>query len=302
MFRRPVLPAALLAAAAAALTAAPPASAQARTETVTTADGWTLPVDVYLPKGADENTPAVLMVHGEKGNRKNWQSLGEHLQKRGYAAFAPDLRKHGESSFRGQAMTGEKLLAGDHRATVRFDLEAVKVLMLTLHQQKQLNVRKTGVVAADAGAPAGLLFTYADWMKQPLPDAPDPAFRTPTGQDVRAVVLLSPEEAVPGLNPGRVARKLADDNADIAFLVVVGGADARDRGTAARLYEKLGGRQGKARAVFETLPGGLRGTDLLRPPLGEQLQAALSRGDDRGFLDVYVKARPDPWRDRQGRL
>ena len=295
---------AALALAAAGWLAAPAASAASRTETVVTPDGWTLPVEVYLPKGAAEETPAIVLLHGDKGNRKNWQTLAEHLEGQGYAVFAPDLRKHGEASRDGRTETGEKMLAGDYRALVRFDLEAVKALLLEYHARKQINVRKLGLVAAEEAAPAALLFTFADWSKKPLLDAPDPAYRTPTGQDVRAVVLLSPEESVPGLNPGRITRQLGDDAADIAFWFILGEKDARDDGAAEDLFKKLGG-ENAARVVLAPVPGvPLRGTALLRPPLGEQLFRAFANPEGKGFLDTYVKGRAaatDAWRDRTGR-
>ncbi|WP_171189913.1 alpha/beta hydrolase [Alienimonas chondri] len=287
------------------LAVAAPAEAAARTELIGTVDGWTLPVEVYQPNGAGEETPVVILLHGEKGNRKNWQSLAEYLEKQGYAVLAPDLRKHGEASFNGRTETGESMRPNDYKAVVRFDLEAVKLLALDLHQKKQVNIRKLGILAAEDAAPAALLFTYADWLKQPLRDAPDPAFRTPTGQDVRAVALLSPEESVPGLNPGRVLRQLADDGADIAFLTLVGAADSQDKGAAEDLYKKLGGEKAE-RVIYAPVPGvPLRGTALLRPPLGEKLFAGLARQDGKGFFDLYLKARADvtdQWRDRTGRL
>ncbi len=289
---------------AAALVAAVPAQAAGRTELIGTADGWTLPVEVYQPNGGGEETPVILLLHGDKGNRKNWQSLAEHLEKQGYAVLAPDLRKHGEAARNGRTETGEAMRPNDYKAVVAFDLEAVKLLALDLHQKKQLNIRKLGILAAEDAAPAALLFTFADWNKKPLLDAPDPAFRTPTGQDVRAVALLSPEESVPGLNPGRILRQLANDNADIAFLMLVGAEDRRDGGAAEDLYKRLGGER-TARVVLAPVPGvPLRGTALLRPPLGEKLFLGLAKPDGKGFFDQYVKARADvtdQWRDRSGR-
>ena len=210
---------------AAAQTAPPP-----RTETVATADGWALPVSYYEAPGADENTPVVILLHGAQESRKNWESLASYLQKTGrYAVLAPDFRKHGEAMLNGQTVSAERLSPQDYKAMTAFDFEAVKALAVALHQQKKLNVRKLGVVAADEAGPIALLATYADWRKMPLRDAPDPMFRTPTGQDVRAVVLLSPAGRVSGLNPMRVVRDLQADAADIAFLIVVGERDRRGR-------------------------------------------------------------------------
>ena len=289
-----------LAAAVACGAFAPPAAAQGRVnstvETVTTPDGWTLPVQVTLPAGSGEDTPAVVLIHGAKESRKNWESLGTFLAGRGYAVLAPDLRKHGEAT-RGGQPDGSDLTPVDRRAMVGLDMEAVKALLLDLHKRKKINVRKLGVVAADEGAPVALLFTYGDWRKRPLPDAPDPQYRTPTGQDVRAVALLSPVDAVPGLNAASVARDLSDDSADIAFLLVVGEADAKDGGTAEKLFNRLGGRR-KDRVAQVTLPGvPLRGTTMLRDPVGQNVKAGVAQ-----FLDRYVKDRPAPWQSREGRL
>ena len=302
--RRPPRAVRFAAAAAFALAAAGPAAPAAvaqgrptsKVESVTTPDGWTLKVQVSLPGGANEETPAVVLIHGAQESRKNWESLAAFLTGRGYAVIAPDLRKHGESTRGGQSGDG-RITPADRRAMVGLDLEAVKTLLLDLHERKKLNVRKLGVVAADEGAPAALLFTYADWRKMPLPDAPDPQFRTPTGQDVRAVVLMSPEDNVPGLNGASVARDLSDDAADIAFLLVVGGADAKDSGTTERLFNRLGGRQ-KDRVSLVPLEGvPLRGTTLLRDPVGKGVMNGIA-----SFLDKFVKERPAEWRSRKGRL
>ena len=273
--------------------------ANSRVETVTTPDGWTLPVQVTLPGGANEDTPVILLVHGADESRKNWESLANFLAGRGYAAVAPDLRHHGEARNPG-VRTSDRLNANDYRAMVGLDLEAVKALLLDLHGRKQINVRKLGVVASEEGAPLAVQFAFNDWRKQPLPDAPVFADRTPTGQDVRAIVLMSPEDAVAGVNASAAARPLSDDAADIGFLIVTGDADGQDGGASDKLFNRFGGRRDdrKDRVQRPPLPGiPLRGVDLLRDPVGGNIKGGIAN-----FLDRWVRDRPDPWRSREGRL
>ena len=285
------------------LAPAAPALGQGRVstkvETVTTADGWTLPVSLTLPEGAGEDTPAVVLVHGEKESRKNWEGLATFLAGKGYAVLAPDLRRHGEAA-NPAARGGDRVTPQDYRAMVGLDMEAVKALLLDLHARKQINVRKLGLVAAEEGAPVALAFAFNDWRKQPLPDAPVFANRTPTGQDVRAVALLSPTDTVPGVNATAAARPLSDDALDVGFLVVVGELDGQDEGDAEKLYNRFGGRRDDraGRVALAELPGiPLRGTRLLEDQVGDNVKGGLV-----AFLDKYVKDRPDPWRSRAGQL
>ena len=299
--RRDALAGAALAGAFAVLPAAARGQGRtaSRTETVTTPDGWTLPVSLTLPGGAGEDTPAVVLIHGEKESRKNWESFANFLAGRGYAVLAPDLRHHGEAANPAARSTG-RVTSQDYRAMAGLDMEAVKALLLDLHARKTLNVRKLGVVAAEEGAPVALAFAYNDWRKQPLPDAPVLANRTPTGQDVRAVVLLSPVDAVPGLNAAAVARPISEDALDVGFLTVVGDRDTDDDGDAEKLHNRFGGRRDDRaeRVAKAELPGiPLRGTRLLQDPVGEGVRNGVVQ-----FLDRWVKDRPDPWRSRAGQL
>ena len=298
--RRRLLRGCLVAAVVAAAPAAVAQQQSSKVETVTTPDGWTLPVQVTLPGDAGEETPAVVLIHGAEESRKNWESLATFLAGKGYAVLVPDLRLHGEASNPSSNARADRLSPNDYKGMVLLDMEAVKTLLLDLHARKKINVRKLGLVAAEEGAPVAMLFAYNDWAKQPLPDAPAFAARTPTGQDVRALVLMSPEDSVPGLNASAVARKLSDDALDVGFFVVVGDRDAEDGGDAEKLYNRLGGRRDDRadRVRAFVLPGiPLRGTTLLRDPVGENVKTEIG-----AFLDRAVKNRSDPWRSREGRI
>ena len=60
------------------------------------ADGTVLKADWWTPKGK-ERAPAALLIHEAGADRTQLRSLGDRLQKAGYAVLSPDLRGHGES-------------------------------------------------------------------------------------------------------------------------------------------------------------------------------------------------------------
>ena len=281
---------------AAAVACAIPAAAQDATpaaERVQTADGWVLPVNYFAPDKAGRETPVVILLAGENGNRKIWSSYAGELAKAGFAVAAPDLRKQGEATLGGQPPRSTNVSPRDYRGMVAMDLEAVKDYLLAKHAAGQLNIRKLGIVAAREAAPLALTFTHRDYAKPPLPDAPDPMMRTPRGQDVRAVVMLSPLEAVPGVTPGVLANDLRQ--LDVAFLTIVGERDRAGVKDAEGLHDRLAAGRETPQMALDRIPNvPLKGTDLLRIP---GAQARITK-----FLEEYVENRPDPWRDRAGNL
>ncbi|MEM1061373.1 MAG: hypothetical protein AAGJ97_03485, partial [Planctomycetota bacterium] len=80
-------------------TAAPVTSAVAQQEakpevvqtSVTTRDGWTIPL-TYYKTADDREAPVVLMLQGEDVNRQAWTPLAKTLHAAGYAVLTCDLR------------------------------------------------------------------------------------------------------------------------------------------------------------------------------------------------------------------
>jgi hypothetical protein len=195
---------------------------------------------------------------------------------------------------------------------VNEDLRAVKRFLLGEHNDKRLNIRKMAIVAPEMSAPIAVQFAVMDWAKEPHQDAPiqDINARTPRGQDVRALILISPVEKVPGIDAlGKSAmtisrleqkgrRELPDFDTDwrVACMVVFGSGDVRDKGTSRRVYKKLAGpSSNKDRMYLFDYPLKLRGTDLVDPKI--DIEAKML-----AFLELHVKDLPDPWQDRRSRL
>ncbi|MFQ5733300.1 MAG: alpha/beta hydrolase [Planctomycetaceae bacterium] len=269
-------------------------------------DGFPIAI-TYYESTAGQESPAVILLHMKGSNRLVWKGpkgLAAQLQARGYAVVAVDLRKHGESRVRGAAAPGRKrkkaadLRPVDYKAMVAYDLVAVKKFLLREHQAKKLNIRKTAIIATEMSAPIAAIFARRDWLKKPYPDGPTPATSTPRGQDIRALVLLSPVEAMPGLNAGTSYRALASPLFRVAVLVGYGKNDALDRGgkTAKRVFEKFASVAGnKKRMYLKAYPTKSRGTDMLgrRTNLERNI---------RNFLNLHLKKLPDQWRDRRSKL
>lgn len=292
----------LLASAPALAQPAPAGMNPPVTRTVITADGWTLPFDYYYPYPAEtpptttQNTPTVILLHGAGGNRLVWRSLATKLQRSGFAVVAVDLRKHGESQappgYRGNPA---ELTPFDYQAMATLDLAAIKNFLLTEHENQKINIRKTAIVAADDMVPVAMTFAVADWLQKPFPDAPTLAARTPRGQDIRAIAMLSPSDVAGRLNANRTGQMLNNDIWMVAAWIGVGQEDRADDGAAEMIYERLtaGAPAGKANVIFNEFDRvKVRGTELLN------LRGINVEGQLVKFLNDNLKVLQAPWRTR----
>ena len=264
-----------------------------------TADELKLKIS-YYKSSLGEEAPVVILLHGKKGSRQQWKELAADLQTKGdFAVVAVDLRGHGESLL---PKKSEQLKKSDYQAMVAMDMEAVKEFLLEEHGKKRLNVNKLGIVACDFSASVALLYAELDWEKIPYDDSPTDADRTPRGQDVQALVLVSPEANTPGLvtHKAVMAVKLR------ARPVVIGVSDknTHDAATANKMFEQLSSnkeadkekeKEKKDTPYLWKYEGNLSGMDLVarNPNFRSHIFA---------FLTKYVKEHQSEWRDRRSRL
>lgn len=277
-----------------------------------TNDGWQIPISYYESK-KKKDAAVIVLLHMKGGNRLVWQNgFAQRMNGLGYAVITVDLRHHGRSKspdalLNAAGVVGQKKKKGaqngklkraDYVAMYRKDLEAVKKFIYDEHQKGMLNMRKLAIVAAEMTAPIALNFTWMDWSKKPHPDGPNPAASTPRGQDVQALVLISPDSNCPGVNPRSAL--LFIKPLPISFLVCVGEKDSLDKKQAKRIFDQMGGsiaKKGNADRgkFYQAYPVKLRGTQLL----GKNL-----RTEDHilGFLDKYLNKLEVEWRDRRSKL
>ncbi|MGQ0635109.1 MAG: alpha/beta hydrolase family protein [Planctomycetaceae bacterium] len=285
-----------------------------RDVTVQTKDRVTLDLTYY--EGAlGKETPVVVLLHMKDGNRFIWQNDGgfaPQLHDQGFAVITADLRGHGQSKGgagganvnqpdpkkkKGSKRTGgADLKPTDYQAMIDFDLPAIKKFIYDEHQAGNLNMNKMAIVGPEMGATLAAFFAAADWAEPPYPDGP-PGSETPNGQDVRALVLISPQNSFHGLPLPKAISDLRAPQYRVAFMFCVGEDDADDKGQAKKLYEQVKAVEGKEqRAYFQQYPGKLHGTEMLRQP-NRKLE-----GHMLTFLTKHLRDLEPSWRDRESRL
>jgi hypothetical protein len=306
-------------------------------------DGWPLKLTYYKATSDGKEAPVVLLMHMKGESRLVWtapKGFAEQLHGKGFAVVAVDLRKHGQSKpgaedddpkkaasadkDKGKKSTsGADLKPADYQLMVR-DMDGIKKFIFEEHQKGHLNMRKMAIVTPEMSAAIGITFAAADWQKTPYDDASTLAARTPRGQDVQAMVFLSPETTLPGVPAHQVAPQFKAIGAPMAALILVGKTDPKDKGQAQTLFKQLGGdpaktsapkkaadpkktakekekeaeKESKERLFYVELNAKLRGTELIGKKLG--VEDAII-----GFLTDHVKTLKGPayeWRDRQSKL
>ncbi|MBM81717.1 MAG: hypothetical protein CMJ78_14150 [Planctomycetaceae bacterium] len=275
--------------------------------TLVTKDGWPLKINYYQSEmGSD--APVVVLLHSKSSSQLSWGAKSatggfvRRLVDLKFAVIALDFRKHGLSKpmtdeegegTKKPKPTNSRITKVDYQAMIGLDLEAVKKFIFEEHQAKRLNMRRTAIIAPEMAATMAILYTLIDWQKKPHDDAPTAALRTPRGQDIQAVVAISPG-TIPGISPNRAYSYLKSQQ--IAFLVCVGKKDKLDRRQASSMYAKLGGtNKNKPGMFFQEYDVNLRGTDLL----GKKIRI---EEHILGFLNEAIKKPDIPWRDRRSKL
>ena len=280
------------------------------TRTLTTEDGVSIHITYYISTGEKE-APVVVLLHMKDGNRFVWEGdgLAKKLQQEGYAVVTVDLRQHGESKVggavgggnanqsnkkKGKKGGGMDLKPVEYELMVGADMEAVKKFILEEHQAGRLNMNKMAIVGAEMGASVAAAYAVLDWEKEPFDDSSDERYKTPRGQDVKALVLISPQEKFHGLQFSRAIQVLKNPDLGIAFFVCSGN-DSKDEKESKKIFDMLTSPSyDKKRMASRTYAAKLSGTDLL--------YKGLSLEDDIvGFLNSTVKKIDSPWRDRRSR-
>ena len=287
---------------------------RAENKVIETQDGLPLHFS-YWPTAHDQamDSGVVVLLHMHNGNRLDWPREFVQRLQRDYAVIAVDLRGHGQSKGAGasggdiidsgkkskkSSNGGARIDSGnlkprDFEAMAFVDLEAIKKFIFEENQLQHLNMNKTAIIGAEMGANAAAVFAAQDWTKDPHPDGPE-GFRTPRGQDVRALVLLSPEISRPGLPIAEPLRILKTNDYKVAVLVCVGDKDKEDKGEGKKVFRQLSSERNKDRMYLKEYDSSARGTELFGV---KGMEANIY-----AFLELHLKKVPSDWNDRQSKL
>jgi pimeloyl-ACP methyl ester carboxylesterase len=268
-----------------------------------TADGVQLaatfypsPLEKEQKDQAKEAVP-VILLHQFKGSRADYENLAVELQKLNCAVLVPDLRGHGQSTKRVMSDGKEKTIdpallnKQDFEAMVDVgnDLEVCKSFLMEKNNAKQLNIDKLCVVGAEMGAALAVNWADRDWKWPVLTTGKQ-------GQDVKALVLLSPTWSFKGLAIAPAATN-RDFTGKLSWLIVVGDQGTKEPGEAKRLKQALehavsvNAPAGSAKLDYREMKTSLQGTKLLS--IGN-LASEIAK-----FIDQQVGKSTHPWTDRK---
>ena len=269
------------------------ASAERIPKLLITQDNWPINIS-YYPSAEGKESPVVVFLHGEGEHRGYWEAKDknwpEDLQKKGIACLTVDLRKQGESKPPGTSSL--KLTAADYRAMTTSDMSAVKEFIFKEHQAQRLNMRKMSIVASEESCSVALIFAVIDWAKKPWPDSAVFSARTPRGQDVRSLVLISPVKKVPGLPLGDAIASLRQQEKDLAVLTLSSVDDQEDKGFTDAVYQTFKSAEQRPRVFKLELNGDSRGIEMA-------VQDSRAASVFSNFIDKYLVDREGEWVDRK---
>ncbi|MDZ4819161.1 MAG: alpha/beta fold hydrolase [Planctomycetota bacterium] len=269
--------------------------------TLDTSDGVPLAATYWAGTNKKDTVPVVLL-HMYKGSRADFKTLPLLLQQQGHAVLAVDLRGHGKSTSVKRGAREEKvdqatLRKADFEAML-LDMEAVKKFLLAENNEGKLNIRKLCVIGAEMGATVAVKWAMLDWRWPVLTTGPQ-------GQDVQALVLLTPDPAFKGI-PLRDALAFPPIQSGISMMIVAGSKDNANFRDAKRIHQGLerfrpappaNEAEAKQNLYFVPLNTSLQGTKMLGER-NQELERSILK-----FIDLRLVKNPtDPWSERKNPL
>lgn len=307
----------ILAAALLALPAALPARGAPAPEVVSlvTRDGVQLRITYFRSAKRAGTAEAkqvapVILLHDHKETRGIFNSLAQRFQATGDAQKGPafavvtvDLRTHGESTKRQlpngiqETLDAAKLNKQGLLAMAAYDMEALRSYLIGKNDAGELNLNKLCIVGAGMGANVGVNWALHDWSAPPLAIGKQ-------GQDVKALVLISPKWSYTGLSfQAPMKSRLLKEN--IAWLIAYGDQDSKAKADIDRIEKQLerfhpkpaqaAGRPSSTLQVVG-LKSKLQGGTLLTQT-GQPLEQKIIV-----FLVEHVGKVPLPWSSRLDRV
>lgn len=273
----------------------------AESKVLDTKDGIQLKV-AWFPATKEKEAIPFLLVHDWNGVGADYAALAEYLQQQGHAVIVPDLRGHGESVRRrgvGDVIDREKFGKVEIASTLE-DLETCKRFLMEQNNVGKLNIDMLTVVAAGDMSIIAVDWALRDWSWPPIAGRKQ-------GQDVKALVLLSPSRSFKGLsiNPALRNPLLSGRGAVPLSLLIAAG----ERGGAIRdaraIFESLERSRPKTETTgvgqdlfLDALPVDFQGTALVDPRANLTVHERIA-----GFAQFRVGSKSDVyrWTDRTPR-
>ncbi|WP_417734280.1 alpha/beta hydrolase [Rosistilla oblonga] len=204
-----------------------PEELKPRLEKITTKDGVQLQIG-YFPSDKGKKAPTVLLVHEWSGQTSPYVPLAFKLQAEGCAVALLDIRGHGRSRVmgpNGKPIEVDRATKRDLEAVVALDMEAAKKFLRSENDAEKLNLNALAVIGIEEGSLLALNWAMMDWNW--------PSIGTKKqGQDVKALVLVSPIKSVNGVSGDMATRHPAISRLPV---MIVSGSSISENSEANRL-------------------------------------------------------------------
>lgn len=205
-----------------------------RPESMTTKDG--VPITAYyFPSDKGKDAIPVMIVHEWKGQAAPYLKLCKALSKAGFAAMVVEYRGHGNSKkYRDragveQAFNITTMGRRDADAIVRYDLEEAKQFLKAENNAGRLNLNALCMIGVEEGAILAGYWAARDWE---IPSVG----RMKQGQDVKALVYVSPEKNLHGL---AMSTPITEPNLLALPTMIVAGQSSAQGSEAERMGNRL---------------------------------------------------------------
>ena len=196
-------------------------------------DGFTLRA-FYFPSDRGKEAVPVIIVHEWEGQASPYAGLVNALWNAGCAVIVPEFRGHGGSreymqGGRKRELDVARMGRAEVASIIGADMEAVKKFLREENNEKELNLNALALVGVREGA-----VIASQWAVKDLNFPSVGALKQ--GQDVKAMVLVSPEKILKGFS---LDETLQDRLLwQLPFLVVVGQTSPQFS-DADRFYKRL---------------------------------------------------------------
>ena len=251
-----------------------------------TNDGVSLSA-TFFPGTNDKESVPVLLLHNWKSSRKEFGVLAKELQKKGCAVLVPDLRGHGASTTqvvagRGRAreetLDASKFRTNDYANMARYDMAALRSFLVKKNNDGELNLNKLVIVGSEMGAAIATVWAAYDWS---LPNYEHAGIKQ--GQDVKALVLISPRWSYTGLDASKIlnAKGISPVRDRVSVMLLVGGDDSRKLRDVERIEAKFVLNRPQPENLAER-------TVLLVPPFPTTLQAERLLNFPRFNIPMFI--------------
>lgn len=258
-----------------------------------TRDGVTLRA-FYFPSDKGKEAVTALIVHEWQGQASPYVNLVKKLNEAGVAVLIPDYRGHGGSKEyvnRGRTETFNLAQMGrrDIEAIIMMDLETTKGFLKDENNEGNLNLNALVVIGVREGAVMAANWAVRDWS---FPSVGS----NKQGQDVKALVLISPEKQVKSvpLDPALFSPVISQ----LPVMIVAGG-DGSDAAEAKRITKRM--ESTKRRSGGGTVTGfesKMVGTALSGPSLVNEVSSVIP--DIVKFVTEQVDGKDaNPWVERE---